>query len=156
MEFRAKHKTTKFYNKEHETGLSEAHGILRQETTLMDGKDIQKLLGKKHPTLLDVSYEQIAASLKDDLEKLGLLENSIATRDNALKLLCGEFGDYAGIYYHGLLINKIDKPRKQIAKETGMHPRSLDRKLRKIVNAGIPLTLTEREQPLPPLQIEMR
>jgi hypothetical protein len=153
VEFRAKHKTTKFYNKEHETGLSEAHGILRQETTLMDGKDIQKLLGNKHPTLLDVSYEQIAASLKDDLEKLGL-ENSISTRDNAMKLLCDEFGEYAGIYYHGLLISKMDKTRKQIAKETGTHPRSLDRKLKKIIEAGIPLTVTDREEPLPPLKIE--
>ena len=44
VEYRAKHKTTKFYNKEHESGFVEAKGILRQETTLMKGKDIQKFL----------------------------------------------------------------------------------------------------------------
>ena len=46
-EFRAKHKTTKFYNKERESGFAEAHGILRQEITLINGKDIQKTVWSK-------------------------------------------------------------------------------------------------------------
>ena len=86
VEFRAKHKTTKFYNKEHESGFTEAHGILRQEITLLNGKDIQKFLHKPKPTLLDVISEQVAEELRSDLEKLGLLNNSIANRDTALKV----------------------------------------------------------------------
>jgi hypothetical protein len=154
-EFRAKHKTTKFYNKERESGYIEAYGILRQEITLINGKDIQKLFRKKQPTLMDVSSGKIVECLEGELERLGLLGNSIATRDTALKSLCDAHGDNAGIYYYGLLISKLDKSRKEIKQKTGTHPRSLDRKLRKIVDARVPLTLTERDKPLPSLRIEL-
>jgi hypothetical protein len=155
VEYRAKHKTTKFYNKEHESGYIEAHGILRQEITLINGKDIQQLLGKPRPTLMDVSLEKVAEELKSDLEKLGLLNNSIANRDTAFEKLCDAHGEYAGFYYWALLLNKSHKSRKRIAKESNMHPRSIDRKLRKIVETGVPLTFTDREEPLPPLTIEL-
>jgi hypothetical protein len=154
VEFRAKHKTTKFYNKEHESGFIEAHGILRQEITMIKGKDIQKFLYKPKPTLLDVDYEHVTEELKSDLDKLGLLNNSIANRDTALNILCETHGDDAGIYYFGLLISKMNKSRKQIKHSMKTHPRSLDRKLKKIADAGIPLTLTDREEPLPPLDIK--
>ena len=155
VEFRAKHKTTKFYNKENESGYAEAHGILRQEITLMNAKDIQKLFGVKHPTLTDVTKERVIEFLQDDLEKLGLLDNSIATRSTALKFLCDTYGDNAGIYYFGLLMSKLDKSKKQLRQDTCTDHRSLDRKLKKIVDAGIPLTLADREEPLPPLLIEL-
>jgi len=154
-EFRAKHKTTKFYNKEHESGFAEAHGIMRQEITLINGKDIQKLFRVRQPTLMDLNKETIVKFLQDDLEKLGLLGNSIATRNTALKSLCQEHGNNAGIYYFGLLMSKIDKSKKQIGQDADTHPRSLDRKLRKIRDAGIPLTVTDREEPLPPLVIDL-
>ena len=154
-EFRAKHKTTKFYNKEHESGYAEAHGILRQEITLINGKDIQKLFGVRQPTLMDISKEIVVEHLKDDLEKLGLLGNSIATRNTALKALCEEYGTDAGMYFFSLLNLKMDKSKKQIANDTGMHPRSLDRKLKKIREAGIPPSLTDTEEPLPPLTIDL-
>jgi hypothetical protein len=154
VEYRAKRKTTKFYNKEHESGFTEAHGILRQETTMLSPKDIQKFLHTPRPTLLDVNYEQVADELKGDLQKLGLLNNSIANRDTALNTLCEAQGDDAGIYYFGLLMSKMNKSRKQIKQSMKTHPRSLDRKLKKIVDAGIPLTLTDREEPLPPLDIK--
>lgn len=153
VEYRSKHKTTKFYNKEHESGCIEARGILRQETTLLNGKDIQKFLGKPKPTLLDVDYEKVSDYLQDDLAKLGLLNNSIATRDTALKHLCSEYGEYAGFYYYGLLISKMDKSKSDLRAVTNTHPRSLDRKLKKIVDSKMPLTLTNREGPLPPLSI---
>lgn len=154
-EFRAKHKTLKFYNKENKSGYAEAHGILRQEITLLNAKDIQKILGIKKPTLLDISKEFIVENLKDDLSKIGLLGNSIATHSTALKLLCEEYGTDAGMYFFSLLKITMDKSKKQIAKDTGMHPRSLDRKLKKIIDAGMPLTLTDREEPLPPLVINL-
>lgn len=152
-EFRAKHKTTKFYNKEHESGYIEAHGILRQEITLINGKDIQKLLHTPRPTLLDVTPELAKEELQSDLEKLGLLNNSIGNRDTTLETLCNKYGESAGIYFAGLLSTKAKYSRREIKKITNMHPRSLDRKLQKIRDAGIPLTLTEREEPLPPLSI---
>ena len=94
-------------------------------------------------------------TLKDDLAKLNLLDNSIADRNTALQTLSSEYGDNAGVYYFGLLVSKLDKSKKQIVQDTKMHPRSLDRKLQKIKEAGIPLTLTDREEPLPPLTINL-
>ncbi len=154
-EFRAKHKTTKFYNKERESGFAEAHGILRQEITLISGKDIQKLFGNRYPTLKDLSKEKVVEFLQDDLAKLGLFGNSIATRNTALKSLCEEHGENAGFYYFGLLMSKMDKSKKEIRSVMDKHPRSLDRKLKKIIDTGIPLTLTDREEPLPPLTIDL-
>ncbi len=60
------------------------------------------------------------------------------------------------VNYFGLLLTQQDKSRKQIAQETHTHPRSLDRRLQQIVRDGIPLTLTEHEQSLPPLTISLR
>lgn len=125
VEYRAKHTTTKFYNKEHESGFEEAKGILRQETTLLRGKDIQKFLGARKPTLLDVTYEKVTEYLQNDLAKLGLLNNSIATRDTALKQLCATHGEYAGFYYYGLLISKMNKSRKELGSTTDTHQEAL-------------------------------
>jgi hypothetical protein len=155
VEYRAKHKTTKFYNKQTETGCVEAFGILRQETTLLDNKDIQKMLGKVKPTLLDITPDCVQEYLQSDLEKLGLLNNSIGNHDTALETLTDMYGEYAGIYLFGLQAAKMNKSKKLIRQEIGMHPRSLDRQLKKIVDAGIPITLTDLEEPLPPLRIEL-
>ena len=155
VEFKAKHITTKFYNKQKETGIDKAFGILRQETTILSGKDVQNLLGNKKPTLLDISKDFIVDYLNDDLRKLTLFDNSIATRNTALKLLCDTHGSDAGIYYFGLLVSKMDKSKKTIASESHTHPRSLDRKLRKIVDTGIALTLTDCEEPIPPLHVRL-
>jgi hypothetical protein len=155
VEFRAKHKTTKFYSKERECRMTEAHGILRQEITLLRGKDIQKLIGKKQPTLQDITKEFVTEQLQEDLVKLGLLGNSITTHDTALEMLSRAHGNLAGPYYFGLLMTKQDKSRKQIAQATHMHPRSLDRRLQQIVHDGIPLTFTDRGEPLRPLTIDL-
>lgn len=154
-EFRSKHKTLKFYDKEREAGTPDAYGILRQEATIMQGKNIQKMTGIKKPKLPFITPHFVKEQMTADLERLRLLNNSIANRDTALEHLCTEYGSEAGIYYFGLLMTKLDKSKKRIADETEMHPRSLDRRLKKIVDSGIPLTLTDRDAPLPPLEIDL-
>jgi len=155
VEFKAKHITTKFYNKQRETGMVEAFGILRQETTILKGEVIKGILGLKKPTLLNVSRDFISDYLNKDLKKLALFENSIGTRSTILKMLCAAYGSDAGFCYYGILLSKMDRSRKQLAQETKTHPRSLDRRLRKIIDAKIPLTMTDREEPLPPLIISL-
>jgi hypothetical protein len=154
-EFRAKHKTTKFYNKEQESGRSDAHGILRQELTILKGSNVAKALVKEKPTLLDVNKDIAIAHLNDDLAKLRLLESSIANADTALKVLCEQFGSEAGIYYYGLLVSRLQKSKKRIHQESQLHHRTLQRRLRKIVDSKIALTLTDHSEPLPPLKIEL-
>jgi hypothetical protein len=155
VEFKSKHALTKFYNKQKETGMEEAFGILRQETTLLGGKEIQSILDQKKPTLLHITREFISKYLNDDLQKLTLLDNLIATRNTALKSLCDSHGTNAGIYYYGLLCSRMIKSKYAISHETKMHHRSLDRKLQKIVDPGIALTLTDYEKPLPPLHVQL-
>ena len=46
-----KHITTKFYNKEHESGFVEAKGILRQETTIAKRQRYSKILGESQSQL---------------------------------------------------------------------------------------------------------
>lgn len=122
VEYRAKHKTSKFYNKQTETVRVEAFGILRQETTLLSNKDIQKMLGINKPTLLDITPDVIREHLQSDLEKLGLLNNSIGNTDTAFERLIDKYGDTAGFYYVGVLTTRISKSKKHIQQETGMHP----------------------------------
>ena len=153
-EFRSKHKTTKFYNKQQESGLPDAAGILRQELTILRGSNVAKVLGKKKPTLLDINKDLAVFQLRTDLDRLKLLEAPIANQDTALKTLCSMYGSEAGIYYFGLLSSRLQKSKKRISQESELHPRSLDRRLRKIVDSQIALTLTDRSEPLPPLKIE--
>jgi hypothetical protein len=153
VEYRTKHKTTKFYDKERESKDTKAKGILRQETTLMKPKDAQKFIGGP-PTLQNLTKEKVFEYLREDLEKLGLLGKSIATRSTALAIFAKEYGSNACVYSYGLLMLKKDKPKKMIAQETEMHPRTLDRKLKAMKDAGVPLTLTDRKEPLPPLSID--
>lgn len=154
-EFRSKHKTTKFYNKEFESNNPYAHGILRQETTILKGSNVANALGKEKPTLLDVNKNIAAAYLNDDLVNLRLIDNSIANADTALKTLCKDYGSEAGIYYYGLLVSRLQKSKKRIGRESNLHPRTLERRLRKIVDSKIALTLTDRSEPLPPLKIDL-
>lgn len=154
-EFRAKHKTTKFYNKEVESKNPYAHGILRQELTILKGSNVAKVLEKKNPTLLDIDNEIAEAHLNADLTNLRLLDNSIANADTALKTLCEQHGSEAGIYYYGLLVSRLQKSKKRINRESNLHPRTLERRLRKIVDSKIALTLTDRSEPLPPLKIDL-
>jgi hypothetical protein len=155
VEFRAKHTTTKFYNKERECGDPRAHGILRQETSYLNPKRIAKLLGRRKPTLLDVTPDVVAQLLRNDLAKLHLDGNIIADRHTALERLCAEHGPLAGYCYWGLLQHKNDASRRQIRSRIGLHPRSLDRTLKRITDAGLVLTLTDTNEPLPPLEINL-
>lgn len=154
-EFRAKHVTTKFYDKERETGSKLAAGILRQETSLLEPKRIAKLLGVKNPTLRDVTPERIAMILTLDLASLRMLGRPIADRDTALAVLTEKHGPLAGVYYFGFLKAKLIKSKRQLAAQAKLHPRTLDRRIKAIVDAGIAPTLTETTEPLPPLEIRL-
>ena len=154
-EFRAKHTTTKFYDKMRECGDPKASGILRQEATYLNPKRIAQLVGMEHPTLGDVPPRLVAELLRSDLAKLHLDTTSIADRDTALARLCAEYGPRAGLYYWALLKAKNDTSRRQLRSRTTLHSRSLDRTLKRITDAGLALTVTDTNEPLPPLEIDL-
>jgi hypothetical protein len=104
---------------------------------------------------MDVTPEVVAQLLRDDLANLGLDGNIIANRDTALERLCAAYGSRAGMFYWGFLKAKTDTSRRQLRSKTSLHPRSLDRTLKRITEARLALTLTDTSEPLPPLQINL-
>jgi hypothetical protein len=156
VQYLNKQVSSKFYNKEKESENPLAHGILRQETTLRKAA-VKRLTGRKHPTLKDITIEMDLDALENEMRALGIENRRIGTYDTTLKLLCGKYGQYAGLYYFGVLVSKVEFPSVDvILSDSGIHPRSLNRTLKKILEAGSPLTLTRAVHPLPPLIIDRK
>ncbi len=156
VQYKSIQTTTKFYNKEKESKNPAAFGILRQETTLRK-KAVQKLVGKARPTLQDIQIELLGSALEEELEHLHLLNISIANRDEALKIYCEKCEEIGGIFYFGLHVGMITEPSKEaFERVTGSHPRTLERRLKKLYETVGPLTLTDHLKPLPALSINYR
>ena len=159
--FKNKQRATKFYDKENERlkardpqGALAAKGILRQEITLRK-KAILTVTGQAKPTLRHITVDLLCDLLEKDLNELGLLGASIGNKNTTPEKLCAAYGILAGIFYTGILTFKIELPNEEIiCSITHKHPRTLDRQLSKIIDAGVPLTLTETSEPLPPLYID--
>lgn len=131
-----------------------AKGVLRSEVTLRRNA-VKKLTGKKHPSLHDITIEITLNTLESELSRLGLLNRSIGTYDTTLSILCEIYGIDAGFCYFGALAANVEYPnRETILAASGIHPRTLDRRLKKVLAAGLPLTMTKTEQPLPALTID--
>ena len=152
VQFYSKQISTKFYDKERECKDSRAKGILRQETTARN-KALKRITGSKGLLLRELNLDMLISILENDLIKLKLYGRSIGTRDSTLETLCEKYGELGGTYYYGLLHSKTQLSKETIASATNSHPRTLDRRLQKIVEADVPLTLSETSHPLPPLVI---
>jgi len=152
VQYFSKQVTTKFYDKELESGNSAAKGILRQETT-MRKKAIKGNIGKKNPTLFDLNSENLCVILEKDLQTLKIFDRSICTVNTLPLRLCKQYGEYAGLYHFGLVMLQEEMNKKYLSSVIGVHPRTLDRRIKNVVDAGIPPTITYAEEPLPPLSI---
>ena len=86
VQFYSKATTTTFYDllKKHQT-LS-ASGLLRQETSMCESRNIDERMGKGSPTLRDVTIGWLADTLDKDLKVLHLDNAIICSRDLALEL----------------------------------------------------------------------
>jgi hypothetical protein len=132
----------------------DAQGVLRLEVTLRKAA-IKRLTGTKYPSLHDISIELALDALESELRRLGLLDRAIGTYNTTLSRLCERYGTDAGFCYFGALAANVEYPnREMIISASGIHPRTLDRRLKKILAAGIPLTMTKTDEPLPPLTID--
>jgi len=134
----------------------DARGILRLEVTLRRNA-IKQLTGKKYPTLRDITIELALDALESELQRLGLLNRSIGTYDTTLEKLCERHGTDAGFCYFGALAARVEYPsRETVIAASGIHPRTLDRRLKKVLAVGMPLTMTKADEPLPPLTIDRK
>ena len=65
------------------------------------------------------------------------------------------YGTDAGFCYFGALAARVEYPsRDTVVAASGVHPRTMDRRLKKVLAAGLPLTMTKADEPLPPLIID--
>jgi hypothetical protein len=85
---------------------------------------------------------------------LKIFNRSIGTVNTLPLRLCQEYGEYAGLYHLGLLMLQEEMNKKYLSSVIGVHPRTLDRRIKNIVDAGIPPTITNSKEPLPPLAID--
>jgi hypothetical protein len=133
----------------------DSQGILRLEDTLRKNK-IKRLTHEKYPTLHDITIEMELDALEDELNQIALLNRSIGTYDTTMSKLREVYGDGdAAFCYFGVLVAKVEYPnRDTIIAASGIHPRALDRRLKKILDAGLPLTMTKCDEPLPALTID--
>lgn len=151
----------KFYDKAQERrdkgdpiGAEIAFGFLRLELELHKNA-IKQLTGKERPTLRDINLDLLVDTLDNELDILGLLGRSIGTYDTTLKQLCETYDEDLGFYYFGVLSACVEHPsRESVVSDSGMHPRTLDRRLKKVLDAGLPLTMTKADKPLPPLLLD--
>ena len=150
--------TSEFYDKGIESKNPVAQGLLRQETPLRSKairKAIKGYTGKeKDPTLRDVTEGLMHYILKRDQEALRILDRTIGTADMARKILCDTYGPTRGMRLYGYLGACRDLGTKeQLAREIGSSPRSTQKALKQIADAGIALVLTDALVPLPPLTL---
>jgi hypothetical protein len=150
----------KFYNKE-QCDIDKrlpinpaAKGVLRLEVTLRKTV-VKRITGVKYPTLRNISIDLALDTLENELQRLGMLNRSIGTYDTTLARLCETYGTDAGFCYFGALAARVEYPsRETVISASGIHPRALDRRLKKVLAAGLSLTMTKANEPLPLLIID--
>lgn len=147
--------TTKFYDKEKKSHDPMAHGILRQETTIRSSCYISEQLGMEPPRLRNMELDMSHKVLITDLERLGLYNNPIGGRDIVQEILVRKYGFTKGTNLLGFWLTRQTRTNEQLIVE-GVNIRTIQQREKDIRDAGIPLTMTESEIPLPPLVIKRR
>jgi hypothetical protein len=140
---------------EDDKGALAACGIMRAELELKRAY-IKKLTQCKKPTLCLISLNWTYDVIEKELKKLNLIGNSIGTVDSTLKVLREKNGSWEALALVGLLHSKVTYPSTELlAQDVGLHPNSIGRHIhKKLAENGIPPTLTEHIEPLPPLWID--
>jgi hypothetical protein len=152
----------KIYDKERERrdkhdliGALLAHGYLRLEYEMWR-KTIQRLTGEKRPTLRNITVSLLLDVLENELRNLELLGRSIGTVNTTFKVLLEKYGKWEALALISLLTLKMEYPSLELlAGDAGLHPNSINRHIqKKFIENGLPPTLTEYSEPLPPLIID--
>ncbi len=156
VEFRCKSVNSKFYDKHAETLGQSPPGILRHEITLQRARPIRTALGFTQPTTLaDLSLPLLALPLQRDLQRLSIYDTSFATHNHAAATLTDHYGPNKGAYRFMALVLFQRLDRDQIAAELGITRGSVNPLLSDVKKAGLSLSLSDNNQPLPPLRLEL-
>jgi len=151
--FRSRLKTLVMYDKYDECNLEIARGILRIEDR-MKNVAVDNFFRDMEPILANINRKMIYEEIERELMRLGVLNKSIATKNTALRLLVDKYKRAKGLKYYAFWRAFNDYPNKNtLASDLGLTVRSVERQLKNITSAGIPLTYTESNKPLPPLML---
>jgi len=151
--FRSHNKTLVIYDKYDECHLEMARGILRIEDR-MKKVAVENFFHDMEPILANINRKMIYEEIERELERLGVLNKSIATKNTALRLLVDKYQRAKGLKYYAIWRAFNDYPDKNtLASDLGLTVRSVERQLKNITSAGIPLIYTESNKPLPPLML---
>ena len=137
------------------SGALAANGYLRIEVELKK-KYLKKLTKCSKPNLDSISLDWACEVIENEMKKLNLLGNSIGTFDSTLKILREKYGSWEALALVGLTHAKRQYLTTELlAQDVGLHPNSIGRHIqKKLADNGIPPTLTENSEPLPPLTID--
>ncbi len=156
VEFRCKSVNCKFYDKHAETLGQSPPGILRHEITLQRARTIRTVLGFTQPTTLaDLSLPLLVLPLQRDLHRLSIYDTPFATHNQAAATLTAYYGPNKGAYRFMALVLFQTLDRDQIAAELGITRGSVNQLLSDVRKAGLSLSLSDNNQPLPPLRVEL-
>jgi hypothetical protein len=154
----------RFYDKARERkdlndpkGAKLALGILRVEVELKK-LYIQKLTGCKKPILRTITLLWAINVLENELRQLNMLDQPIGTVDSTFKVLQEKYGHWEALALIGLLKTKMAYPSTELlAQDAKLHKNSIGRHIqKKFAENGLPATLTEYVEPLPPLTIRKK
>jgi len=157
VEFRAKSAKCKFYDKFSECQDEQALGLLRQETTLHRSSSVKAALHRRRGTirLQDVTRERCKAILDEDLQRLGILGETLGTFDITLAALTSSYGPARASRLLGVLGLYQQLGRSGLVSVLGQTRNFINRSLLDIRKAGVPLALSKSQHPLPPLEVEL-
>jgi hypothetical protein len=155
VQYMSKSVTTKFYNKEKECRDSAAHGILRQETTMRHSHVIGREFSRNPTRLRDIEFDVCMELLTNNLYILGLGNNPIYGKSSVHDILLNTYGCKKGIELYGYWMERLTHTKEQLVK-AGLREKTIQRQDKLIKDAGIPLTMSEMAEPLPPLVIRTK
>jgi hypothetical protein len=155
VQYKSKSVTTKFYNKEGECRDMAAHGIVRQEKTMRSSHVISRQFSRKPTRLMDLEFDKCKELLLKDLRMLGLENNPIYGKSSVHDILLETYGCKKGIELYGWWIERQTQNTEQLVK-AGLKKKTIQRNDNLIKDAGIPLTMSDTANPLPPLVIRTK
>jgi hypothetical protein len=162
VKFHSKQIITTFYDKHSQFGDPNAFGLLRHEVSIRDQSRIRELFGKPPidtpPTLRNVTPTIVKAVLHKDLEVLGLDKGIITNQTEALNILQNTYGKQKGyklMEFQQFLRENTSLSKPELAAKRDVKPRTINRWLKEIRDAGLVPAIPMSNITLPPLKVEM-
>jgi hypothetical protein len=131
-----------------------AQGIWRHERRLHNPRLIQEITLKRCPTILDFPKERIVQLLTQDLERLKVKEQTISGQDIALNKLTKMWGASTADSLLGFMLRNQGLDMEEARKNYKLGRKAIERKFKKVRDAGVSLVLEDNQIEIPPLTVE--